>query len=822
MSDDHDPRLSDPDAENALLAACLWSKTARQAARRTVTGEDFYSTAAEFLWDAMSALDRGGRNVDPVTLNAWVAASGALPGIRASATALVLDITAGHSSVPDNAGEYAAIIRGWAIRRRLQAAGIRLQQQSMDASTPPTQLASTAVRVLTGIRDHGAGEDVTALTLSELMDVPDSPPEWVIPDLLERGDRLMLTGSEGAGKALALDTPVPTPGGWTTMGALAAGDVVFSPSGAPVKVVATTPPMTQRPCYRVEFSDGAAVVADAGHLWLTETLRAREAAAKAARRPAATRPRGTDQQHKRTAYPAVMTTRAIADTMYARDGHTVNHSVAATAPLCYPRREQPLDPYVLGVWLGDGTSASAKITSEDDTIPNLCAATGLRVTKGHGMTYRLRLPATDHAPDVRRPCATCGAVTRGWWCAPCRRDHGSVHAILRTLGVLGDKHVPASYLHADPGQRLALLQGLMDTDGTIGKSGACEFSVVSERLARDVHELVLGLGIKATWREAPAMLDGRTVGTRYRIGFVTDLPVFRLPRKRDRQTPLRTRRGVLRYITAVERVESVPVRCIEVAAEDGMFVVGRECIPTHNSALSRQLGIMAAAGVHPFSNAVMPPIRAAFVDCENKAPQVRRQTAPLLRWLRDRDTTDPTGRVMMDFPGRIDLARDRDLAAIHRLLDAAQPDLLVIGPMYRMSSESLNDEKVAHHFLSALDTIMARGVTLIIEAHAGHSTEGQDRRAARRALRPRGSSSLLGWPEFGLGLRAIAHSIADLEPWRGGRETRAWPTRMRRAAGNRWEETYPDDQGQSPPPPDPRESPDWVPPVPDPQGSLIE
>src|SRR5262249_10766795 len=131
----------------------------------------------------------------------------------------------------------------------------------------------------------------------------------------------------------------------------------------------------------------------------------------------------------------------------------------------------------------------------------------------------------------------------------------SVHGKLREIGVLGNKHIPESYLHGSVVQRLALLQGLMDTDGTVSNRGAgggrasgcaqCEFSVVHERLARDVYELLLGLGIKVTLRSAPAVLEGRQTGVRYRLGFQTVLPVFRLPRKDARLSPLRTRRATL-------------------------------------------------------------------------------------------------------------------------------------------------------------------------------------------------------------------------------------------------------------------------------------
>jgi recombination protein RecA len=193
----------------------------------------------------------------------------------------------------------------------------------------------------------------------------------------------------------------------------------------------------------------------------------------------------------------------------------------------------------------------------------------------------------------------------------------SLPAQLRELGVLGDKHIPESYLHGSVAQRLALLQGLMDTDGTVSATGAevgrgagaarCEFSVVSKRLASDVHELLLGLGIKATLHEGPALLKGRVVGTRYRLGFQTNLPVFRLPRKAARLIPLRTRRATLRYITTVEPVPSVPVRCIQVDHPSHTYLAGRECVPTHNTtvALHAAASAQKAGGI------------AAFIDAEH-------------------------------------------------------------------------------------------------------------------------------------------------------------------------------------------------------------
>lgn len=245
---------------------------------------------------------------------------------------------------------------------------------------------------------------------------------------------------------------------------------------------------------------------------------------------------------------------------------------------------------------------------------------------------------------------------------------------------------------------------------------------------------------------------------------------------------------------------------------DRMMLTGSEGVG--KSALSRQIITMAAAGLHPFTNAVIPPIRAYVLDVENKESQVRRQTRPLLDWLRRSGADNPMDRVLVDaiYPRRINLCSDRDLSRIHQTLDAWQPDLVVLGPIYRMAPRGLNGDEEAHEFLAALDTLCERGCALIVEAHAGHSQEGVGKQQVR-ALRPRGSSQLMGWPEFGLGLRGLGHGLADLEPWRGHREARAWPGRMKRSPGNRWCETSPDER--------PGDYPPQEEPAADPHGSLV-
>ena len=209
---------------------------------------------------------------------------------------------------------------------------------------------------------------------------------------------------------------------------------------------------------------------------------------------------------------------------------------------------------------------------------------------------------------------------------------------------------------------------------------------------------------------------------------------------------------------------------------DRLMLTGEEGLG--KSHLLRQFAIYAAAGIHPLDiDQRITPLRTTVIDCENTWSQVRRKIRPAVEFVR-RHGQDPAERMMVDCTSRMDITRDKDLARIHQLLDAQQPDLVVIGPLYRLVPRALQTDDDTAPVLAALDTIRDRGCALLMEAHAGHALG----KGGTRDLRPRGSSSLMGWPEFGFGLRNIgAEGYADVVPWRGQREERDFPQRIKRA-----------------------------------------
>lgn len=463
-------------------------------------------------------------------------------------------------------------------------------------------------------------------------------------------------------KALAIDTPIPTPTGWTTMGELREGDRVLGADGKPCRVTAITPVMHDHVCYRVTFSDGASVVADAGHLWQV------------------------DDHVTGKPVTRVINTQEIFET-YRMSGRN-RYAIPMTKPLDLPALNLPIDPYVLGVWLGDGHSRSTILTmhESDAQIASEIEAAGY-VTEVRGRTesgvltvwFGLSLPERvrrrGHNMDAlgrtkRGHCAECSRqhsqhFQRGYPVDPVRPELQSVSEMMIGLGLLKggnatnegcEKHIPAFYLRASFAQRLALLQGLMDTDGTISADGRAAFLTASKRLAEDMRELLASLGLKGRYREQQITYKGeKRVYYTFSFTAYSDLPVFRLRRKLERQ-PAREGRRVSettrRRIVSVERVDSVPVRCITVDNADSLYLCGRDMIVTHNTEL-----ILNTIGYHvhqdPAPMIVMQPtVELAEAFSKDRVAPMVRDTPVLTGKVADPKARDSGNTILhKQFPG---------------------------------------------------------------------------------------------------------------------------------------------------------------------------
>lgn len=365
------------------------------------------------------------------------------------------------------------------------------------------------------------------------------------------------------GKALALDTPLPTPSGWTTMGQVATGDFVLGNDGCPVRVVAASEVFEDHPCYRLTFSDGSEVVADAGHRWQVVDLMRRNEARKEIKRRAAKDASGVVARHRMEVsaenkdHLRVLTTQDMAASFLTRARQS-RYAVPVAAPLQLADADLPIDPYLLGLWLGDGHTHYAAITTMDAEIVQAFAEFDPKPhthqSSGKATTYGLR---------------------------------GGLNRLLRELGVLKNKHIPMQYLRASAAQRLALLQGLMDTDGHASSSGAMEITSSKPELAADILELIRSLGFKPTvrWRTTKGNPSARITFGAFRAD-----AVFRLQRKLDAMFESPSERGAdayqLRYITKIEQVPTVPTRCIAVDNDSHLFLCGHAMIPTHNTEIA--------------------------------------------------------------------------------------------------------------------------------------------------------------------------------------------------------------------------------------------
>lgn len=328
-------------------------------------------------------------------------------------------------------------------------------------------------------------------------------------------------------KDLADTTPMLTANrGWTTHGDLAVGDLVYGPDGKPVPVLALSERFNDSHCYRITFSDGATVVAGAGHLWRVRR--------KIRRRVSNGRSIEWSREIVRTA-----------ELVGGADVGALARAVEGSPS------QLLVHPYVLGCWLGDGCSASGRIGCADREIFERIESLG----------YRL---SASHCPN-RTPFEM-------------RTVYG-MQAQLRELEVLGAKKIPAQYLRGSAHQRMELLRGLMDTGGHCNERGTAAFWNQNAILSEQVWELATGLALRPRIRK----YDG-VAKPFWQVSMQAhrDRNPFALRRKAKRAIAASPHRNC-RDVAAIQEVTSVPTRCIQV--EGGMYLAGRELVPTHNSTI---------------------------------------------------------------------------------------------------------------------------------------------------------------------------------------------------------------------------------------------
>jgi superfamily II DNA or RNA helicase len=362
----------------------------------------------------------------------------------------------------------------------------------------------------------------------------------------------ILADEMGLGKAQDLDAKVLGPTGWLRMGDIVVGDRVMNAQGGVSRVIGVYP-QGELEAFRVTFSDGASTICSDDHLWAVNTA----------------------LRNSRKNSHRVLTLAEIRSRL--RDGAgNARHFIPLAAPFRYDAETTlSIDPYLLGCLLGDGHFKYGRIaiSTSDEYVRESVRAllpTGTELVSLGRYDYGIRVEGTRGSRFRPNP----------------------LRAALRSSGLLGHggetKFVPREYLFASVPDRIAVLQGLLDTDGGIGSDGHIEYTSTSERLARDVADLVRSLGGTARLRVKPAptyrhLGELRTGRPAYRVTVALPAGVapFRLPRKLERYTG-RSKYPPSRAIVSVEPIGRRPMQCIAVDAPDRLYVTD-DYIVTHNT-----------------------------------------------------------------------------------------------------------------------------------------------------------------------------------------------------------------------------------------------
>ena len=332
-----------------------------------------------------------------------------------------------------------------------------------------------------------------------------------------------------SGKALDLNTPIFTPTGYKLFKDIHTGDEIYSIDGKKTKVKFETETMNNHECYNVEFSHGETIKADADHVWTVEI------------------------KSRRRVITKDITTKELKDLLEQR--HDAGQSVRIRMPKAIEFDEQPLpiDPYLLGMWLGDGSKSRGYVTCHEDDLED----------------YKNYVDVEWVYSDTRNNKVKQIKI----------RD---LHNKLKENNLLFNKHIPEAYLFNTIENRITLLQGMMDTAGSVGNKGGLEFYQKDKALIDQFRFLLSSLSVKSTIREK--IIKGETY---YTVAFCNrKYNFFRLKRKlatQEERFVSNAEKNDFFYFKNITPTESVPVKCIQVENESHLFLCGKTLIPTHNT-----------------------------------------------------------------------------------------------------------------------------------------------------------------------------------------------------------------------------------------------
>lgn len=364
--------------------------------------------------------------------------------------------------------------------------------------------------------------------------------------------------SRAAGKMLDLNTRIPTPYGDKTMGELKLGDYVFNEKGEPTQITYLSPINFNPESYLVTFSDGETIKACAEHNWYVWRQYSHKYVVRTTKEMLA------DYKKTRITKPK------DDGTNRAPYFYEYNYRVDIASPVNYINNiPLPVDPYLLGLWLGNGAASTSCIDlfneDADEIIGYLLDNHNILVSKrdmsSHTNTYRVTFRTPDNKP---------------------------LSYYLRQMGLLEEKFIPECYLYASVQDRLSLLQGLMDTDGTISKNGDLEFcqGIIHHRLTQDISKLLTSLGYKhLITQSVKTCQTGKFTAERIHFRGDKEQICFKIKRKAEKLPDHKPKASRRKSIVSIEKCEPVPMRCIEVDSPSHLYLCGEKNTITHNTTM---------------------------------------------------------------------------------------------------------------------------------------------------------------------------------------------------------------------------------------------
>lgn len=385
--------------------------------------------------------------------------------------------------------------------------------------------------------------------------------------IIKQGNEITIVDHKG----LPLDTPILTENGWSTMEQLKVGDKVFDKDGN-LCTIQVKSSVHHNPCYKINFDNSESIVADEEHRWLISFKQ---------------NPTKKNPSKYKSVIMTTIELKEYLDSIEERTSLNIPKILNAK-PLNLDKKNLPIDPYVLGVWLGDGSKSCGIITQQTGSPVWLELE-----TRGYTLG-----PNLNHDPERSN--------------VEMRTVYG-LYPQLKYLNLIDNKHIPEMYQLASYEQRLDLLRGLMDTDGSFNKIRHRYIMNTSQKWqVEDLNKLLSTLGIKSTISEVVNKYNGKQFPG-WNLCFTTSEFNPFLTRNQDIKDIVKKDNNSFRNIVSVEKVDTVPTQCIAVDSPSHTYLAGYSCIVTHNT--NKKIDLKSGFDTNTKASAKMKYPLNNLMDC---------------------------------------------------------------------------------------------------------------------------------------------------------------------------------------------------------------